>query len=304
MNKFNALLKYSEYQIKKLRSYIISDRRFHAGRLQRIYGSRPDLKHPVTLNEKICHRMIYDHNPLYTLLADKLAVREYIDARSQHIKTVPLLGIYRNVNEIDFSQLPDKFVLKCNHDSGSTIICLDKYTFNVPRALRQLNSALKKNMYYRTREWQYKHIPPVILCESYIDLFSHGKREITPEMLRLHCFHGSVGFIEADFMDADGKEYINVFDRYWQLLPFQMEYPSTPYEVPEPQALHQAIASAQELANDIDYCRVDLMLLRDTIYFSEITLSPRRGKLIINPAQWDTILGEMWRLPRANTELS
>ncbi|EIX9211800.1 ATP-grasp fold amidoligase family protein (plasmid) [Klebsiella pneumoniae] len=290
-------LKYIEYKVKIIRFYIVSDACFHAGRLCKIYGGHVNIEKPVTLNEKICHRMIYDHNPIYTLISDKLAVRNYVHLHTDKIKTVPLLGVYSSFDEIDFNRLPDQFVLKCNHDSGSTIICNNKQLFNVSEAGVRLTMALNRNMYYSTREWQYKNISPVILCEEYIDLFYRRDRKVTPEVLRLHCFHGVARFIEADFRDAAGNEYINVYDIHWQRQPFTMEFPDTPYEVPEPELLSQAISASQELYGHIDYCRVDLMLLSDTIYFSEITLSPRRGKLLITPSEWDTMLGNLWRYP-------
>lgn len=301
MNNFKYFMKYTEYLGRKLLTGMVQDQQFHSKRLKRITGRTPDLVNPVTLSEKICYRMMYDHNPLYTRLADKLAVRDYVSARTQRVQLPTLLCVYDNVQNINFSQLPDKFVLKCNHDSGSVVICTNKEKLNIPRALQKLGFALRKNMYYTTREWQYKNIKPLILCEKYIDLFSGRDKSQTPEMLRIHCFHGIAGFIEADFTDASGHGFINVYNRCWQLQPFQMEYPNTPGAIPEPELLHKAITAAQELSTGIDYCRIDLMLQHDVIYFSEITLSPRRGKLQISPPEWDTRLGEMWKMTTRQT---
>ncbi|WP_270222265.1 ATP-grasp fold amidoligase family protein [Kosakonia cowanii] len=296
MNKLDYFRKYISYLAKKMTACAVADSHFHASRLKRISGREHDLRHPVTLSEKICHRMLYDRNPLYTLLADKLAVRDYVHARTDQLRIVPLLGVYHKVSDIDFNALPQRFVLKCNHDSGSAVVCLDKDELNVGAAINKLSLALKKNMYYSTREWQYKDIAPVILCEKYIDVFTHGNKNQTPEMLRLHCFHGVAEVIEADFTDEEGNGYINVYNRAWQLQPYQMEYPNTPGAIPEPDLLQRAIGASERLAKGIDYCRIDLMPTQEGIYFSEITLSPRRGKLKIVPAEWDTRLGEMWRL--------
>ncbi len=304
MNSVQYILKYTEYLIRKSRVFFITDLSYHTAALNKISGRHSNLKKPETLNEKICHRLVFDHNELYTLLADKLAVREYVHARTRLVKTVPLIGIYNKVEEINFNQLPEKFVLKCNHDSGSAVICKDRKKFNPVKALNRLKLALKKNMYYTTREWQYKSIKPVILCEPFIDIFSGQAKNSTPEMLRIHCFHGVACFLEADFTDESGNEFINVYDRSWNLQPFQMEYPNTPQAIAEPNLFHSAITAAQELAKDIDYCRVDLMLKGDEIYFSEITLSPKRGKLKITPAIWDAKLGEMWNLPSAQSRFN
>ena len=281
MNKINYQIKYIEYLLRKCRTILTNDISFHADRLREISGTYPDLLNPVTLNEKICHRILFIHNPFYTLLADKLLVRQYVEKRTNLIKLIPLVGVYNRVDDIDFDKLPSKFVLKCNHDSGSAVICTDKTNIDPAKVKSKLKLSLKKNMYYTTTEWQYKNIPPVILCEMYLDLFSSKHRNITPEMIRIHCFHGVACFIEADFTDSDGNEFINVYDRAWNLQPFQMEYPNTPLPVDEPESFHKSVIAAQDLAKEIDYCRVDLMLKGDDIYFSEITLSPKRGKLKI-----------------------
>ncbi|MBE4916055.1 glycosyl transferase [Enterobacter cloacae complex sp. P6RS] len=297
MNTTTYVLKYTEYLIRKCRSYFMTDLNFHTAKLKKTSGITPDIKSPTTLSEKICHRLVYDHNNLYTMLADKLAVREYVASRTTRVKAVPLIGVYRRFSHIDFSILPDQFVLKCNHDSGSTIICTNKNQFNYRQARKKLTLALKKNLYYTTREWQYKNITPVILCEPYVDLFNNADRNSTPEMLRIHCFHGVAHYVEADFTDDRGREFINVYDRHWNLQPFQMEYPNTPVAPGEPKLFREALLAAQELAKGLDYCRVDLMLKSDEIYFSEITLSPKRGKLRITPLEWDTKLGDIWQLP-------
>lgn len=304
MNKLEYYVKYIEYCIKKKSAVFTSDILFHAKRLKKISGNYPDLHNPVTLNEKICHRLIFEHNPFYTMLADKLAVRAYVERNTQLVKLIPLLGIYNRVEDINFDNLPDKFVLKCNHDSGSAVICTDRTNFDRSKVLNKLKLSLNKNMYYTTREWQYKNISPVIICEMYLDLFSDKDKSVTPEMLRIHCFHGIACFIEADFTDDNGCEFINVYDRAWNLQPFQMECPNTPTPVSEPELFHQSVIAAQELAKEIDYCRVDLMLKGQNIYFSEITLSPKRGKLKITPALWDAKLGSMWDLSTANHRLN
>ncbi|EPO1789111.1 ATP-grasp fold amidoligase family protein [Cronobacter turicensis] len=298
MSRLNYHLKCAEFFLRKCRTVFSSDLKFHTGRLREITGYCPDIKTPSTLSEKICHRLVYERDDLYTLLADKLAVRDYVHAKTQRVKTVPLIGVYIRAEHIDFTKLPGKFVLKCNHDSGSTMVCTNKEAFNHHKSVYKLKLALKKNMYYTTREWQYKNIKPCILCETYIDVYAGADQSTTPEMLRIHCFHGEASFIEADFTDAQGNGFVNVYDRYWQLQPFRMEYPNTPEAIREPALFHQAILAAQELANGIGYCRVDLMLTKAHIYFSEITLSPRRGKLTITPVEWDAKLGRRWHLKR------
>lgn len=295
MNLLKYTVKYIEHKTKIIRKLIVSDKSFHSKRYELVFNQIPNLKTPRTLNEKICYRLIYDHNEIYTLLADKLKVREYVIKRSPELKMARLINIYESASDIDLSKLPEKFVLKCNHDSGSTIICKDKLTFDIKSSKRKLKLALNKNMYYSTREWQYKNIIPFIICEEYIELFKNRQRSNTPEMLRIHCFDGTAHFTEADFTDEFGSEYVNIYDKNWNLLPFNVEYPNHFEDIKEPTLFSKAIVCAEEISKGIDYCRVDLMLLEESIYFSEVTLSPSRGKIKIIPREWDLRLGSLWK---------
>lgn len=87
MNKLNYILKYAEYLIRKTRVFVTPDLYFHTAALNKISGSQADLINPVTLSEKICHRLVFDRNPFYTLLADKLAVRDYVHAKTRRAQT-------------------------------------------------------------------------------------------------------------------------------------------------------------------------------------------------------------------------
>jgi hypothetical protein len=78
-------------------------------------------------------------------------------------------------------------------------------------------------------------------------------------MLRIHCFHGVAHYVEADFTDDNGKGFINVYDRHWNLQPFRMEYPNTS-AARRTALVPTGTVGSQELAHGIDYCRVDLML--------------------------------------------
>lgn len=62
---------------------------------------------------------IYDHNPIYTQLTDKYKVLEYVAKQIGEQYLIPLLGVWDSFEQINFDPLPNKFVLKCNHDSGS-----------------------------------------------------------------------------------------------------------------------------------------------------------------------------------------
>lgn len=146
----------------------MSDRFFIETEWQILMGYKLNLKVPKTFNEKLQYLKLYDRNPLYTKLVDKVLVKDWVAEKIGAEYIIPTLAIWECAEDIDISQLPDQFVLKCNHDCGSIIICKDKSTFDITKAKEKLSKALKQNYYWNSREWVYKDIRPLIFAEPYI----------------------------------------------------------------------------------------------------------------------------------------
>ena len=289
------LMKKLEYLLKKLRTIIISDKSYLTNKFTKKLGYMPNFRIPKSFNEKVNFRMLYDKNPLYTQFADKLAVRDYVSRTIGHEYLVPILAAFNHVNEINIDKLPKCFVLKCNHDSGSSIICQNKSKFDQNKAKEKLSFHLMKNLYYITREKHYKSIAPQIICEEYIDLFANKNRKLIPETCRIHCFSGKPVYAEIDYTDEFGNEFINIYDINWQLQPVTFDYPNMLEPVPEPPLYKEMLRLAQILVTPFDYCRADfLMSDENTLYFSELTFEPNAGRTVISPLSWDFKLGELW----------
>jgi len=165
-------------------------------------GKKLDLNNPHTFNEKLQWLKIHDHNPEYTRLVDKIAFKDYIAENIGAQYIVPTIGVWDKFDDIDFDKLPDKFVLKCNHDSGGLVICKDKSKLDIKKARRKINKCLKTNYYDLGREWPYKNVKPQILAEEYLDL---------PEGLveyKMFSFNGESKIIDV-CMDTTLKKLIS-----------------------------------------------------------------------------------------------
>lgn len=289
-------LKMIEYRLKVIRTLIIDDKTYRKNKFRKLFGTELNLNYPKTLNEKINYRMVFQRNDFFTTISDKIAVRDYIDKVLGKEYLIPVLSLHDNISVKDFDSLPQKFVIKCNHDSGSAIVCYDKQNLDKDKIIQHFRRHMKKNPYYTNREWQYKNIKPKIIVEKLIDVFEGRSKDITPEMFRIHCFHGVPHYIEADFTTSDGKEFLNIYNSKWQLQPFKLEFPNTPYEIKQPATFNKMLKLARKIAVDFDYCRLDLMSGEEKIYFSEITLTPESGQLKFHPREWDEQLGKLWHL--------
>ncbi|WOE31271.1 MULTISPECIES: ATP-grasp fold amidoligase family protein [unclassified Acinetobacter] len=283
------------YKAKCIRMLFVSDEKYLKKRFIKKLGYIPDFKQPKTFNEKVTARMIFDRSTVYTTLADKYAVREFIVNKIGEQYLVPLIGVYRNFNEIDFMQLPQRFVLKCTHDSGSAIICKNKQHFDWSVAIKKTNANLQQNMYYRKREWHYKDILPQILIEDYVELYRDPTTQSIITTCRVHCFEGQAKYVEVDVYAADGVEYSNIYDESWSLQPFTVDLKqNTPISIAQPSQFKKMWQLAEKLCFLDGYSRIDFLLSTDHVFFSEITLTPNTGRMVISPPEWDHKLGQFW----------
>ena len=148
---------------------ISPDKWFLQVKFYKCMGNKLDLKHPRTFNEKLQWLKLYDRNPLYTTLVDKYRVKQYVAEKIGEEYIVPTLAVYQSVDDIELDKLPSQFVLKCNHDSGSVVICQDKNRFDLASAKEKLKKALNYNYYLDSREWPYKKIQRCIILEPYLE---------------------------------------------------------------------------------------------------------------------------------------
>ena len=130
---------------------LMSDKFYISVLWKSVMGNELDWKNPKTFNEKLQWLKLYNRNPLYTTLVDKYRVKRWVAEKIGEQYVIPTFAVYNSANEINLDKLPDRFVLKCNHDSGSVLICKDKSTFDLYSAKQKLAAALKKNYYW---EWR------------------------------------------------------------------------------------------------------------------------------------------------------
>lgn len=258
-----------------------------------------NLKNPKYLNDKLQWLKFNYRFPLQTIVSDKYEVRNYVESKIGNKYLIPLLGVWNNVNEIDFNTLPEQFVLKCNHDSGGLAICIDKNKFNIKKAKKKINSSLKSNFYWIGREYQYKNIVPKIICEKFIS--ENGQ---VPEDYKIYCFNGIPDVIlvcKGRFSNGSHKANYYFYDKDWNFLPYNKgdDIHNNP-NVKKPKNFEEMLKIATILSNDFIFARIDLYNINGQIYFGEITLSPNSGFDPDITEETDLIFGEKLVIPYWN----
>ncbi|MNP19853.1 hypothetical protein D3C76_1124020 [compost metagenome] len=204
---------------------------------------------------------------------------------------IPLLGVYEKFDDINFESLPNSFVLKCTHDSGSVVICLDKKEFNINDVKRKINKSLKRNFYLQSREWPYKNIKPRIICEKMIDA------QIID--YKFFCFNGEPKFLYVgQGLVSDHSLKIDFYSVEWEKMPFKRtDYSSFETNIEKPTCFDEMLTLAGQLSKGIPFVRVDLYEVDKKVYFSEFTFSPGGGHIPINPKNYDKEIGTWLKLP-------
>lgn len=134
----------------------MSDEDFLKMQFKNVFGYPLNLENPKTYSEKLQWLKLYHRNPEYTMMVDKCEVKKYVASKIGEEHIIKTLGIWEHFDDIDFSQLPNQFVLKCTHDSGGLVICTDKSKLNMAAAKKKIEKSLKNDYYMQNREWPYK----------------------------------------------------------------------------------------------------------------------------------------------------
>lgn len=243
-----------------------------------------DLKNPKTFNEKLNYLKLHYRNDLGQIVADKVAVRDYVKESIGEQYLIPLIGVYDSATEINFETLPHKFALKTNHGSGWNLICADKTTLNWSEEVKKLNKWLDKNAFYLSREWQYKNIVPKLICEELL--------EYEIKDYKVFCSGGKPVYIQVD-SDRFSNHERTLFTTSWEETDIQIRYPKITKQVERPAHLDEMLMLSEKLAAPFCFCRVDLYEHDGNIYFGEITLHPGGGmEPFLNKSQ-DIEMGEM-----------
>ena len=178
-------------------------------------GSMLNLDHPRSFNEGIQWIKLHDITPLMTKLADKYLVRSWISEKIGDQYLIPLLGVWASFESIDFDELPNQFVLKCNHGCGMNLVVKDKSKLDYYAAKRQFDQWMSMNYAYARMglELQYKDIPRKIIAEQYIEQMNEDLLDF-----KIHCFRGEPQIIQVignrDIGHHKAKEAF--FDLHWK----------------------------------------------------------------------------------------
>lgn len=257
-------------------------------------GRKLNLSNPQLFNEKLQWLKLHDRNPMYTIMADKVKAKDYVAEKIGREYIIPTLGVWDNADDVDFSSLPDRFVIKCNHNSGKGMyICRDKSKMDERKVREGLRRGLAEDYYKHGREWPYKDIPRRILAEQYME--DESGYELKD--YKVFNFNGEPELIEVDF-DSFINHRRNFYSTDWKRLELEIQYRSdSSREIARPEHLDEMLDLCRRLSAGIPHVRTDFYVINGRLYFGELTFFHGSGMERFSPAEWDGRLGHLIELP-------
>ena len=233
-----------------------------------------NLQKPETFNEKIMWLKLneYKNEELITSCVDKYEVRKYIEKSGCEEILNDLISVYNTADEIKFEELPNQFVLKCNHGAGYNIICKDKNKMNLKKAKCLLNQWLKEDYWALYSEMQYKNIRRKIICEKYLE--SNNYQSL--EDYKVYCFNGKPEFVMVCIGRNTGKTKYYFLDKNWEIMKINklgLEVPEN-FKINKPKCIDDMFFYAEKLSKPFKFVRVDFYDCNDKVIFGELTFTP------------------------------
>lgn len=267
----------------------IPDRLYLRLRYRQRVGNWPDLNNPKKFTEKLQWLKLHDRNEALPILADKLQLKAFVKQRIGAQYTIPVLSWGNTADQFTINTPPAApFVLKTNHDSGSTRVFLNFENLDIRGIQKWLREKLSANFYLANREWEYESISPKWFIEPLLEDDSGNSRL---NDFKVHCFHGAPFFIQTIF-DRDSKPKENWFDVHWK--PVNIYYFSEyKAHVPKPSCLSEILSIAKTLSADFYYVRVDFYIRKGRPLVGEMTFRPYGGFMKWNPDSADYMLGNL-----------
>lgn len=269
--------------------YFLPDDLFLKIRYKLEVGSWLNLKHPKTFNEKLNWLKIHNRKDVFTQMVDKEEVKEYVGKIIGNNYVIPTIGLWNNPKEVDWDNLPNKFVLKTTHGGGgvAVVICKDKSKLDKRSVVKNFEKCMKVDIYKAYREWPYKNVKKRIIAEPLIESLDGDLRDY-----KFFCFNGKVRCFKIDF-GRFTEHHANYYDRDGNLLLFGEKGLEPVYSHIEimPDNLREMINIAEKLSNNIPFLRVDLYNVSGRIYFGELTFYPAAGMGEFTDKDWENTLG-------------
>lgn len=290
------------FRNKNLRLYVLGLLRFVPDMLMikiqyKIKTGRTlDLVNPTRYTEKVQWYKLNYRNKLMPICSDKYTVRSYVEERGLSNLLNDLYGVYYNVDDINFDELPNSFAIKHTNGSGKNIFVPDKSSADLLKIKKEIMSWLSQENINYGREWGYNNVKSRVIIEA---LLPRDSNNDLPDY-KFFCFNGKVEYLYTmvDYVDDHDSGKCSFFDRNFNKLPYsRSEYKAIDRDISKPICFDQMLQAAEILSKEFPHVRVDFYNVDERVIFGELTFYNASGYTVFSPDEFDFILGDKFKLP-------
>lgn len=262
----------------------------------------PDFRNPKDYNEKINYIKFYTDTSKWVELSDKYAVRSYIERIGLGAHLVTLYGKWERVEDIDWDNLPNQFVLKGNGGSGDVVICRDKSKLDKVKTMEYFDKILKTPFGVTSAEPHYAKIKPCIIAEELLDTSTQPCNSSSLIDYKIYCFDGKPTYTWCCYNRHKYHANVGTYDMDWQYHPeysvFTSHYLESSELVPKPKCFNDMMEIASKISKGFPTLRVDLYEVNGKVYFGEMTFAASAGFVNFHTQEFLDILGNLIVLPK------
>ena len=255
-------------------------------------GYFPDLKNPKSYNEKINWMKLYYNNSEQKRCVDKFEFKNYVNEKLGRGYTIPAIGVFEDIDDINFDELPNQFVIKSTIYGGrlGLEIVKDKSKLNLNRVKTKFTKYLQewRTAYYDMLAKGYEGLKPRIIIEEYIPSIQSSSYEY-----KFFCFNGEPKLFYA-INYYTGEKELNYYDMNFNMLPFRNgDFKNSGAKKHTPsQKFDLMVELAKKISKDFPFVRVDFYDTKEQLYLGELTFTPTGGFAKYKPREWDYKLGD------------
>ncbi len=250
-------------------------------------GRELNLRNPVNIAEKVTYLKLFDKNPVFPIVTDKVRVRPWVAERIGEQYLIPLLGVHDSPEEMDLDSLPDQFFIKVNFDTGRNLRVTDKRNVDWEVAKARIATWLKTPQAYHLMEWNHHVNRPRILIEQLL----MDERGLSPPDIKFHVYNGKINYIHHRDVGT-GLRLDSRHTPQWEPIPMGTAHQRNPNPPPKPENLPEMIRIVETLSSGFTLIRVDLYSVGGRIYFGEMTPHGGSGHFHFQPEEYNKILGD------------
>lgn len=272
----------------------VTDKLFLKVKFRLWMGYWMDFDNPKTYNEKLQWLKLNDIHPEYTDMVDKVTAKDYVAKIIGDKYIIPTLGVWDNVEDIEWDKLPKQFVVKSASDSGGVVVCKDKSKLDIEAAKVKLKGLGTRDYTKTSKEYPYKNVPHRFVAEEYME----DESGFELKDYKIFCFNGEAKFLFVATGRQNNDCRFDFYDTEFNHLPVLNGHANADVWPTKPENFEEMLEVAGILSQGIPHVRVDLYNINGKIYFGELTFFHWSGIVPFEPFEWDEKFGEYLKLPR------